>query len=135
MAASKSAPDAAEVEARVRAYLDALPAEARSALRRVRAVVRKLVPAAVEHFSYGIPGFRFDGQPLVWYAAFKSHFSLYPMSASTRRAYAAELEGHVVSTGTIRFPLSKPVPVTLITKLVKSRAAEAKAAARKRAKR
>jgi uncharacterized protein YdhG (YjbR/CyaY superfamily) len=135
MAASKSVADEAQVRTRVREYLAALPKDARKALRTVRTVVRVSVPAATEHFSYGIPGFRIDGQPLVWYAAFRNHFSLYPMGTATRNAHAAALKGYETSKGTIRFPLSEPVPVALVTKLVKARAAEARAAARKKAQR
>jgi uncharacterized protein YdhG (YjbR/CyaY superfamily) len=131
MARSRPVSDETEVRVRVSEYLAALPAGARRALRAVRATVRKAVPAATEHFSYGIPGFRIDGQPLVWYAAFKNHFSLYPMGTATRRAHAVALEGYETSKGTIRFPLSEPVPVALITKLVKARAAEARAGVRK----
>ncbi len=131
MASPKPTREEAGVKARVREYLDALPMDARKALRTVRAVVRKTVPAAVEHFSYGVPGFRMDGQPLVWYAAFRSHFSLYPMGSAIRHAQAAALEGYETSKGTIRFPLSEPVPVALVTKLVKARAAEARAEAKR----
>ena len=132
MAASKPVKDESEVKARVRVYLDALPANARKALRAVRTIVRTSVPSATEHFSYGIPGFKLDGQPLVWYAAFKNHFSLYPMGTAARRAHAVALEGYETSKGTIRFPLSEPVPIALVTKLVKARAPEARAAARKK---
>lgn len=134
MASPRPTRKEAGAKARIREYLDALPMDARKALRTVRAVVRKTVPAAVEHFSYGVPGFRIDGQPLVWYAAFRNHFSLYPMGSAIRRAQAAALEGYETSKGTIRFPLSEPVPVALVTKLVKARAAEARADAAKKSK-
>lgn len=115
--------------AQVRRYMAQQPLKHRAALRRIRAAIRATAPGAVEHFSYGIPGFRLDGRPLVWYAAFKRHVSLYPVTASIKRALAGAIDGYQTSAGTIRLPLDEPMPVTLIKKIVKVRAREATAAA------
>ena len=111
--------------AQVRRYLAAQPATHRAALRKIRATIRATAPRAVEHFSYGIPGFRLNDRPLVWYAAFKQHVSLYPVTASIKRALADAIDGYQTSTGTIRLPLDQPMPVTLIRKIVKARTREA----------
>jgi uncharacterized protein YdhG (YjbR/CyaY superfamily) len=108
----------------VQAYFSATPPKARAALRRIRSAILSAAPRAEEAFSYRIPAFRLAGRPLVWYAAFKNHCSLYPMTGAIRRKLANDLKGYVVATGTVRLPLTKPIPVGLVKKLVKARVTE-----------
>jgi uncharacterized protein YdhG (YjbR/CyaY superfamily) len=111
-------------QAQIRQYIADAPPEARRRLKQIRALVRRTAPGAVEVFSYRIPGFRLNDKALVWYAAFKAHISLYPMTAVIRRAHAKALKSYKLSTGTVQFPLAKPLPISLIRKLIRARAAE-----------
>ena len=114
----------------VEEYLAAVPAPARSTLNKMRATIRSVVPSeASETISYGIPAFRHNGV-LVWFAAFSNHCSLFP-TASVIAEFKSELKGYSTSKGTIHFPSDKPLPTTLIKKLVKARVAQNEAKKRR----
>jgi uncharacterized protein YdhG (YjbR/CyaY superfamily) len=108
----------------VDAYLAGVPEPARSTLEKVRATIRSVVPAeATEGIRWAMPAFRYRGV-LVGYAAFKSHCSLFPMSAALIEQFNEELKDYSTSKGTIRFPMDKPLPAALVKRLVKARVAE-----------
>jgi len=103
-------------------YLAGVPEPARSTLNMVRAAIRSALPAeATEGISYRIPTFKYNG-PLIWYAAFSKHCSLFPGS-SVIRALKNDLKDYPTSKGTIQFPVDKPLPAALIKKIVKARMA------------
>ena len=105
-------------------YLAGVPEPGRSTLNQVRATIRSVVPAeATEVISYGMPGFRYKG-PLMWYAAFSKHCSLFPGNASLVETFKDELKDYQTAKGTIRFPVDKPLPTALLKKLVKARVKE-----------
>ena len=105
-------------------YLAGVPEPARGTLEKVRAAIRSAVPPeATEVISYGIPTFKHE-RMLVAYAAFSKHCSFFPMSKAVMETFKDELKGFPKSTGTIRFPVDKPLPAALVKKMVKARLAE-----------
>lgn len=115
---------AAATAKRLRTYFAAQPPEQRRMLKQLRSITRTVAPGAVDAWSYRIPALRLDGRVLVWYAGFKAHVSLFPMTECIRRTFAAELKGYKTAKGTIQFPVGKRLPVTLIKRLIKARLAE-----------
>jgi uncharacterized protein YdhG (YjbR/CyaY superfamily) len=105
----------------VDAYLATLSPDKRAALQKLRRTITAAAPEAEECISYGMPAFRLDGL-LVAYAGFTNHCSLFPCGSI--RALAKELARYQTSKGTIRFDPKKPLPVTLVRKIVKARVAE-----------
>ena len=94
-------------------------------LERVRQTIRKAVPEAEEVISYQIPTYKLRGQPVLYLAGWKKHYSLYPFTGNLIAAFRDELAPYEVNNkGTIRFPLSQPVPVKLIARIAKFRARE-----------
>jgi uncharacterized protein YdhG (YjbR/CyaY superfamily) len=104
-------------------YLAGVPEPARATLNKLRAVIRSVAPPeATEGISYGIPTFKYKGM-LASYAAFSDHCSLFPGAGPTIE-FKNELKNFPTSKGTIRFAPDKPLPATLLKKLVKARIAE-----------
>jgi uncharacterized protein YdhG (YjbR/CyaY superfamily) len=104
-------------------YLARVPEPARTTLNRVRAVIRSVAPPETsESISYGIPTFKYKGM-LAAYAAFSDHCSLFPGAGPTIE-FKDELKNFPTSKGTIRFAPNKPLPATLLKKLMKVRIRE-----------
>ena len=103
-------------------YIAAQPEAVRPKLRQVRATITKAVPAAVEGIGYGIAGYKLHGRPMLYFAGFKNHYSLFAASGTFFATLQKELEGYELRKGTVHFPLDKPVPVKLISRIAKLRA-------------
>ena len=103
-------------------YIASKPKDVRVILERVRGAIRRAVPAAEETISYRMPVYRLDGVPVLYFAGWKHHYSLYPASDALVAEFRDELARYQRTRGTIRFPLSEPVPVPLIERLARFRA-------------
>ena len=108
----------------VRAYYASLPIATRRRVRALRDIIVAVAPDAEETTSYRILAFKLDGRVLLYCAGWKEHTSLYPLTAGMKKACARDLERFATSKGTVRFPAEKPLPVTVIKRLVKARVGE-----------
>ena len=118
-----------EVAEKRRMYFASFPPRTRRQLTALRRGILAAAPGAIEVFSYGIPGFRLEGERLLWYAGWKQHTSLYPVGGAIRGALGASVAGYKFSTGTIQFPLDAPPSAALVKKIVKARVAQIRAGA------
>ena len=100
-------------------YLASLPPEAQATLEKLRKAIRAAAPSATEAFSFDRPAFMLGGKRLVQYWASKEHCSLYVMTPAFVTAHAEDLADYDASGATIRFPTNKPMPATLVKKLIK----------------
>lgn len=119
-------------------YIASQPERVQGILERVRSAIGKALHGAEEVVSYRMPAYKLNGGAVLYFAGWKEHYSLYPAGERLVAAFKDELASYDVTQGTIRFPLSRPVPVKLIGRIAKFRAKEiaerqkAKAAASKR---
>ena len=105
-------------------YIAAQPAASQVALGRIRCAIRAAAWGAEEGISYKIPAYRLHGSVLLYFAGWKHHYSLYPAGDRLVAAFNGELDPYRASKGTLRFPLSEPVPVKLIERIARFRAKE-----------
>ncbi|MBX2898452.1 MAG: DUF1801 domain-containing protein [Cyclobacteriaceae bacterium] len=112
-------------------YITAFEGKVQASLVKLRATIKKAAPKAEEKMSYAIPTFFLGGKNLVHFAAYEKHIGFYP-APSGIKAFAKELMPYKTSKGAVQFPLDKPLPLTIITKIVKFRAAENLAALKRK---
>ena len=110
----------------VDAYIAKQPSGVQPVLQRVRRIIRKVLPDAEETISYQIPTYKLHEQYVVYFAGWKQHWSLYPVTEPVRSALGSELASYELSKGTVRFLLADPVPAKLVERIVRelARAAE-----------
>jgi uncharacterized protein YdhG (YjbR/CyaY superfamily) len=111
-------------------YIASRPAAVQKPLKKLRGIVRKALPGAEEVISYQIPAYRLHGRIVLFFAGWTDHYSLYPAGSRLPSTFKKELARYELSRGTIRFPLSEPIPEKLITRVAKFRAKEAAERAR-----
>jgi len=117
----------------VDAYIAAAPPWSQKTLRSMRKTISAAAPDAEEIISYGMPAYRHSGM-LVYFAAFEDHCSFFPGSKAILKAFSRELKPFDAKVGTIRFTPEKPLPATLIRRIVKKRIAENEERTRKKAR-
>jgi uncharacterized protein YdhG (YjbR/CyaY superfamily) len=106
-------------------YIATFPEDVQVILQRVRRTIRSAVPDADEMISYKLPTYKLRGVRVIYFAGWKEHYSLYPATDLLVKAFKEEIAPYKFSKGTIRFPLSMPVPVKLVERITKFRAKEA----------
>ena len=104
-------------------YITAFPADIQKILQEIRAVIKAATPKAEEKIGYQMPTFTLNGGNLVHFAAFKNHIGFYP-TPSGIEAFQKELSVYKGAKGSVQFPIDKPMPLKLISRIVKFRVAE-----------
>ena len=104
-------------------YIASFPDDVREILKRIRHLVLKYAPEAEESITYGMPAYKTNGKPLVYFAAFKNHIGLYA-TPSGHSAFEEELSVYKRGKGSVQFPLNKPIPYDLIRRIIEFRVIE-----------
>lgn len=108
--------------ATINEYIASFPKDVQAVLQQVRDTIKKAAPGAEEGIAYGMPAFTLNG-PLVYFGAFKSHIGFYA-TPTGHEAFSEELSHYKQGKGSVQFPLDKPLPLDLITRIVQFRVAE-----------
>lgn len=104
-------------------YILQFPEETRDILNKIRALIKENVPNAIESIAYGMPAYKLNKKPLVYFAAYKTHIGFYATS-SGHEAFKEELSKYKQGKGSVQFPLDQPIPYDLIVRMVKFRVQE-----------
>lgn len=101
----------------VDAFIAARPADVAKKLKQIRDIITTTCPDAVESISYGMPAYKLNGKPLVYFSAFPHHIGFYA-TPSGHTAFAKELASYKQGKGSVQFPLDQPLPLDLIRKII-----------------
>ncbi|HRN68833.1 MAG TPA: DUF1801 domain-containing protein [Promineifilum sp.] len=107
----------------IEAYIGTFPADVQTVLETIRRTIRAAAPDAVEAIAYGMPAYKLNGKPLVYFGGFRNHIGLYA-TPTGHAAFAGELSKYKQGKGSVQFPLSEPMPLDLITRMVQFRVNE-----------
>ena len=107
----------------IEAYVKQFPDNVQEILNTIRRLIQDNAPGADELFSYGMPAYKLNKKPLVYFAAFKNHIGFYA-TPSGQTAFQDELSKYKQGNGSVQFPLDKPIPYKLIERIVKFRVSE-----------
>ncbi len=99
------------------------PPETQKLLKQVRATIKKAAPKAEEYIGYGMPAYKYNGKPLVYFSGFKSHIGFYA-TPTGHAEFKAELAQYKQGKGSVQFPIDEPIPLKLIERIVKFRVKE-----------
>lgn len=107
----------------IETYIQQFPGNIQDILKNIRKLIKYNAPAAEELFAYGMPAYKLNKKPLVYFAAFKNHIGFYA-TPSGHSAFQDELSKYKQGKGSVQFPLDKPIPYKLIERIVKFRVTE-----------
>ncbi len=98
-------------------YIAEFPVEVQEILQQIRTLILQIAPDAVEKLAYGMPGYKLNGKPFVYFAGYAKHVGLYATPVA-HEAFAEELKGYKQGKGSVQFPLNKPMPYDLIRRII-----------------
>ncbi|MGC4039431.1 MAG: DUF1801 domain-containing protein [Flavobacterium sp.] len=104
-------------------YIKSFPKETQSILEKIRELIIKNAAGSVESISYGMPAYKLNGKPLVYFAGYKNHIGFYA-TPTGHAEFAKELSAYKQGKGSVQFPVNEPIPFDLIQRIVEFRVTE-----------
>jgi uncharacterized protein YdhG (YjbR/CyaY superfamily) len=104
-------------------YIATFPADTQEILKKLRSTIKAAAPDAGEEISYGMPTFTMNGKYLIYFAGWKNHVSIYPVPSGSRE-FNKKIEPYISGKGTLKFPLDQPLPLDLVSEMVRLQMAD-----------